>query len=382
MHTQNNKSPNETPTSATTLEINLNAIEANLNFYRSFLNANTKIVCMVKADAYGAGAVRIAQTLQDQSADYLAVATPAEGIELRHSGITTPIMVMNPEPNNLPPLFHHHLEPEVYSFRLLNALSEQAERTKLPTPLPIHIKIDTGMHRLGFNPSTDLNLLINKLKHSPRLLLTSVFTHLVGSDDPSLNTFSNAQYTTFLNATQHLQNAFPHKILRHICNSAAIQYLPQFHLDMVRLGLGLYGINPRGNVMLHNVSTLKTKILQIHNVEYPDTVGYNRKGILTRNSRIATLAAGYADGLDRRIGCGRTYCLVNGQKAPYVGNICMDVSMIDVTGIDCHEGDTAVIFGPSLPITRLSDATETIPYEILTNIGRRVQRVYLRTPLN
>lgn len=381
MSSQNNNPNNEITLAASTLEINLNALEANLKYYRSFLRPGTKVVCMVKANAYGAGAVRIAQTLQDMQADYLAVATTFEGIELRKAGISLPILVLNPDTDDLRPLFAHCLEPEAYSFRLLDALSQQAAQSNA-SYLPIHIKIDTGMHRLGFNPRTDIGLLISKLKDNPRLMPVSVFSHLVGSDDESLDNFSLAQFADFSAAADRIQSAFSHKILRHICNSAAIQYLPQCHLDMVRLGLGLYGINPRGNQPLYNVSELKTKILQIHPVKSYDTVGYNKRGTLSRNSHLATLAIGYADGLSRRLGCGRAYCLVNGQKAPYVGNICMDVCMIDVTGIDCREGDTALIFGTALPVTVLSDAAGTIPYEILTSIGRRVQRVYLRKPLS
>lgn len=377
---RNNLSKETNVPAASTLEINLNALEANLNFYRSFLNPGVKLVCMVKADAYGAGAVGIAQALQDQNVDFLAVAVPAEGVELRNAGLTARILVLNPEPSCLRPLFAYHLEPEVYSFRLLDALSREISQAALPS-LPIHLKIDTGMHRLGFNPDTDINLLISKLKDNPRLVPVSIFSHFVGSDDESLNNFSFSQFNAFLSAARRIQSAFSHKIDLHICNSAAIQYLPQCRLDAVRLGLGLYGINPRGNLTLRNVSELKTKILQTHFVNSSDTVGYSKKGILTRNSRIATLALGYADGLSRLLGCGRAYCLVNGRKAPYVGNICMDVCMIDVTDIDCREGDAALIFGARLPVTILSDVAGTIPYEILTSVGRRVRRVYLRKPL-
>ena len=359
----------------TTLEVNLNAVVDNLNYYRSFMKPETKMACMVKASAYGAGAVEIAKTLQDQRVDYLAVAVADEGVDLRRAGITANIMIMNPEMGSFKTLFEYDLEPEVYSFRLLDALVHAAEKEGI-TYFPIHVKLDTGMHRLGFDPLKDMPALVERLKRQTAVIPRSVFSHFVGSDSDDFDAFSARQYALFLEGSAQLQQAFRHKILRHICNSAGIEHFPGRHLDMVRLGLGLYGINSRNNAVLHNISTLKTTILQIHEVPKEDTVGYSRKGRLTRDSRIAALPIGYADGLDRKLGCGRAYCLVNGQRAPYVGNICMDVCMIDVTDIDCKEGDTAVIFGDDLPVTVLSDAVGTIPYEILTGVSSRVKRVY------
>ena len=339
------------------------------------MKPETKMVCMVKASAYGAGAVEIAKTLQDHRVDYLAVAVADEGVELRRAGITANIMVMNPEMSSFRTLFEYSLEPEVYSFRLLEALSHAAEHEGI-TNFPIHIKLDTGMHRLGFEPHKDLETLIHRLSQQKALIPRSVFTHFVGSDSDDFDQFSLRQWQLFSAAADQLQAAFPHHILRHICNSAGIEHFPERHCDMVRLGLGLYGINARNNKMLSCISTLKTTILQIHDVPASDTVGYSRKGHLTRDSRIAALPIGYADGLDRHLGCGHGYCLVNGKKAPYVGNICMDVCMIDVTDIDCREGDQAVIFGPDLSPAVLADAIGTIPYEILTSVSPRVKRVY------
>lgn len=359
----------------TTLEVNLNAVVDNLNYYRGFMKPETKMVCMVKASAYGAGAVEVAKTLQDHRVDYLAVAVADEGVDLRKAGITANIMIMNPEMGCFRTLFEYDLEPEVYSFRLLEALIHEAEKEGV-TNFPIHVKLDTGMHRLGFDPVKDMPRLIERLKRQTALIPRSVFSHFVGSDSDDFDAFSARQYELFLAGSGQLQQAYSHKILRHICNSAGIEHFPDRHLEMVRLGLGLYGINSRNNEMLHNVSTLKTTILQIHDVPKEDTVGYSRKGHLTRDSRIAALPIGYADGLDRKLGCSRAYCLVNGQQAPYVGNICMDVCMIDVTNIDCKEGDTAIIFGDDLPVTLLSDVTGTIPYEILTGVSSRVKRVY------
>lgn len=361
----------------TILEIDLNAVVENMNYYRSFMKPETKMVCMVKASAYGAGAVEIAKTLQDHHADYLAVAVADEGADLRKSGIKSNIMIMNPEMTAFKTLFEYELEPEVYSFRLLDALIHAAEKEGI-TNFPIHIKLDTGMHRLGFDPYKDMEQLIEKLKHQTAVIPRSVFSHFVGSDADGFDEFSKLQYERFLHGSDMLQKAFPHKILRHICNSAGIEHFPERHLDMVRLGLGLYGINSRNNETINHVSTLRTTILQIHDVPKEDTVGYSRKGILHRDSRIAALPIGYADGLNRKLGCGRGYCLVNGQKAPYVGNICMDVCMIDVTDIDCKEGDSVEIFGKNLPVTVLSDLLDTIPYEILTGISTRVKRVYFQ----
>ncbi len=361
----------------TTLEINLEALVDNLNYYRSFMQPGTKMVCMVKASAYGAGAVEVAKTLQDHRVDYLAVAVADEGADLRKAGITANIIVMNPEMSAFDTLFAYDLEPEVYSFRLLDALVRAAGRAGV-TNFPIHVKFDTGMNRLGFSPETDVPELVDRLRRQSAVIPRSVFSHFAVSDDPRLDSFSDRQFERFDRASRQLQEAFPHKILRHICNSAAIVRFPERHLDMVRLGLGLYGINPVGNHMLHNVASLKTTILQIRDVPATDTVGYGRMGVLTRRSRIAVIPIGYADGLDRRLGRGEGYCLVRGQKAAYVGNICMDVSMIDVTDIDCREGDAVEVFGDNLPVTVLSDKLATIPYEILTSVSDRVKRVYFQ----
>lgn len=361
----------------TTLEVNLEAIVRNLNYYRSFMKPETKMVCMVKASAYGAGSVEIAKTLQDHRVDYLAVAVADEGADLRKAGITGNIIIMNPEMSTFNMLFQYDLEPEVYSFALLEALIKAAEKEGI-TNFPVHLKLDTGMHRLGLDPEHDLPALIDRLQHQTALLPRSVFSHFVGSDSPDFDAFSAHQFELFDKASRQLQEAFPYKILRHICNSAGIERFPERHLDMVRLGLGLYGIDPIDNRVLNNVTTLKTTILQIHEVSSEDTVGYSRRGHLTRKSRIAAIPIGYADGLDRHLGCGHCYCLVNGQKAPYVGNICMDVCMIDVTDIDCKEGDTVEIFGDHLPVTVLSDVLGTIPYEVLTSVSERVKRVYFQ----
>ena len=359
----------------TILEVNLSALVQNLNYYRSFMKPETKMVCMVKADGYGAGAVEVAKTLQDHNVDYLAVAVADEGVTLREKGITQGIMVMNPEMSSFSTLFQYNLEPEIYSFRLLDALIYAAEHEGI-TNFPVHIKLDTGMHRLGFDPEKDMPQLIERLKRQTALIPRSVFSHFVGSDSDDFDAFSAQQYELFLKGAKQLQDAFPHPILRHICNSAGIERFPERQLEMVRLGLGLYGINSCNNETINNVSTLRTTILQIHDVKAGESVGYSRKTILERDSRIASLPIGYADGLNRLLGNRKGYCLVNGQKADYVGNICMDVCMIDVTDIPCEEGDLATIFGDELPPAELASRCGTIPYEILTGIAPRVKRIY------
>ena len=361
----------------TVLEVNLGALVENLNYYRSFMKPETKLVCMIKADAYGAGSVEIAKTLQDHRVDYLAVAVADEGATLRRNGITANIMIMNPEMTAFKTMFDYDLEPEVYSFRLLDALIKAAEKEGI-TDYPVHIKIDTGMHRLGFDPLHDMDALISRLKHQSAVIPRSVFSHFVGSDSDSFDDFSAHQFELFDKASKQLQAAFKHKILRHIDNSAGIEHFPNRQLDMCRLGLGLYGIDSRNNEIIHTVSTLKTTILQLRRVPAGDTVGYSRKGTIDHDSIIAAIPIGYADGLNRHLGNRRGYCLVNGKRAGYVGNICMDVAMIDVTGIDCKEGDTVEIFGEHLPVTVLSDILDTIPYEVLTCISNRVKRVYFQ----
>ncbi len=365
----------------TILEVNLNAVVENLNYYRSFLKPETKLVCMVKADAYGAGAVEVAKTLQEHRVDYLAVAVADEGVTLRRNGITQNIMIMNPEMTAFKTMFDYDLEPEVYSFRLMDALIRAAEQQGI-TGWPVHIKLDTGMHRLGFDPEKDIDEVIRRLKSQNAIIPRSVFSHFVGSDSDDFDNFSTMQFEKFDKASLKLQAAFSHKILRHMDNSAAIQHFPERQLDMCRLGLGLYGYDPRATssaASLKPVSTLKTTILQLRNVPKEETVGYSRKGVLTRDSVIAAIPIGYADGLNRHLGRGAGYCLVNGQKAPYVGNICMDVTMIDVTDIpNVHEGDMVEIFGEHLPASVLSDVLETIPYEVLTSVSSRVKKVYFQ----
>ena len=361
----------------TTLEINLKALERNVKYYRQFMQPDTQMVCMIKANGYGTGAEEVARTLQDCGVNYLAVAVADEGAALRRAGITSGIMVMNPEMSSFETLFRERLEPEVYSFSLLEALISAAEKAGIQG-YPVHIKLDTGMCRLGFNPEEDMPRLIERLKRQNALVPRTVFSHFVGSDSEDFNEFSQRQFDIFDKASQQLQAAFPHKILRHICNSAAIERFPERHLDMVRLGIGLYGVSPLNNGTINCVAKLKTTILQIREVTKGTSVGYSRRTILDHDARIAALPIGYADGLNRHLGNRKGYCLVNGKKAEYVGNICMDVCMIDVTGIPCQEGDSVEIFGSNLPVSTLAEILDTIPYEVLTGVSERVKKVYYR----
>ena len=359
----------------TTLEIDLGAMVDNLNHYRSMLAPTVKTVCMVKAFAYGAGFYEIAKTLQDHRVDYLAVAVADEGEQLRKAGITANILVMNPEMSAFKTIFDNNLEPEVYSFALLDAMIHACEHEGY-MHYPIHIKIDTGMSRLGFSPD-DMPRLIERLQGQNTVIPRSIFSHFAGSDGSEFDAFTHLQATRFDAAATALQAAFPHKILRHICNSAGIERFPEYHHDMVRLGLGLYGISPVDNRLIHPISTLRSTILQIHEVSETETVGYSRRGQIVRPSRIASIPIGYADGLNRRLGNGLGHCIVNGHRAPYVGNICMDVCMIDVTDIPCREGDAVEIFGPNLPVTQIAEWLGTIPYEVMTGISTRVRRIYM-----
>ena len=358
----------------TILEIDLDAIVDNLNHYRSFLRPGTRIVCMVKAFAYGAGFYEIAKTLQDHQVDYLAVAVADEGEQLRRAGITANILIMNPERTAFKTMFENSLEPEIYSFEMLEEMIHACERAGI-TCYPIHIKVDTGMSRLGFAPD-DMPRLIDRLRHQTAVVPRSVFSHFAGSDSPAFDAFSELQHERFARASSQLREAFGNSLLRHICNSAGIERFPQWHYEMVRLGLGLYGINPIDNSTIHTVATLRTTILQLRDVPPSETVGYSRKGKLSRPSRIAAIPIGYADGLNRHLGNGKGYCLVNGHPAPYVGNICMDVCMIDVTDIDCKVGDSVEIFGPHLPVSQLAEWLDTIPYEVMTGVSSRVKRIY------
>jgi len=366
----------ELVTHETTLEVNLNALVDNLNYFRSKLRPETKMMCMVKAFAYGSGAVEVARTLQHHRCDYLAVAVADEGAELRREGIRIPIVVMNPEKGSFGMIFDNKLEPEIYSFRLLDAFIASAEKLGL-TDYPIHVKIDSGMHRLGFEPQ-DMEQLLARLKGQTQVKVRSVFSHLSGADEAKFDTFTKQQIATFTACADQLSATFSHHILRHILNSAGIERFSESQFDMVRLGIGHYGISSLPEANLKQVCALKTIILQIKTVKAGETVGYSRKGIVDADKRIAVLPIGYADGFDRKLGNGVGEVLINGQRAKVIGNVCMDLVMIDVTGIDAKEGDQVEIFGDHLTISEVAGWLKTISYEVLTSVSRRVKRVYFQ----
>jgi len=366
----------ELVTHETILEVNLNALVDNLNYFRSKLRPETQIMCMVKAFAYGSGSVEVARTLQHHRCDCLAVAVADEGAELRREGIRIPIVVMNPEKGSFGMIFDHKLEPEIYSFRLLDAFIASAEKLGL-MDYPIHIKIDSGMHRLGFEPQ-DMDRLLERLQSQNQVKVRSVFSHLSGSDEARFDVFTRQQVAVFASCADRISAAFPHHIMRHILNSAGIERFPEFQFDMVRLGIGHYGISSLSDVNLKQVCALKTIVLQIKNVKAGETVGYSRKGIISSDKRIAILPIGYADGFDRKLGNGVGEVFINGQRAKVVGNVCMDLIMVDVTDLVANEGDVVEIFGDHLSISEVATWLKTIPYEVLTSVSRRVKRVYFQ----
>lgn len=363
----------------TVLEVNLDSIVSNYNYFRSKLPSSTGIICMVKASGYGAGSYEIAKTLQDCGAAYLAVAVIDEGIELRSRGITMPVMVMNPKTANYKSMFAYRLEPEIYTFPMLRDVISEARKNGIKS-YPIHIKLDTGMHRMGF-VEDELPELMDILVATDSVKAKTVFSHLATADCPDMDDYTELQLSRFRTYTDYMLERSSYPIRRHILNSPGILRYPQYHYDFARLGIGLYGANtlpPEMEKPLAVVSTLRTVIIAIREYEAGETIGYGRKGVLSRKSKIATLPIGYADGMNRHFGRGNISVLVNGKPAPTIGNICMDICMIDVTGIECKVGDSVEIFGSNMPLQRLADALDTIPYEILTSVSPRVKRLYYR----
>jgi len=366
----------ELKTHETVLNIDLDAIIHNFNFYRSRINPATKLLCMVKADGYGAGGIEIAKTLQYHKCDYLGVAIAEEGVLLRKEGIKLPIIVLNPEVSGFDDLFNNNLEPEVYNFRILNAFIREAEKRGIAN-YPVHLKIDTGMHRLGFTDK-DIPELARILENQKSLKIQSAFSHLAASESWDFDDFTHEQINNFRSTVEKVREELGYDFMKHILNSAGIERFPDDQMDMVRLGISLYGVSASGLNGLRNVCTLKTTILQIKDVPENETVGYGRKGSLDHNARIATIRIGYADGLSRQFGNGKGKVLVNGSLVPFVGNICMDLSMIDITGIDVNEGDQVILFGENPSLLDLSRNIGTIPYEILTSVSSRVKKVYFK----
>lgn len=362
----------------TVLEIDLNALVHNLNYYRSRLRPETKIMAMVKATSYGSGSFEIANVLQFHHVDYLAVAYTDEGIELRKAGITLPIMVMNPEIMSFDLMLKYKLEPEIYNFRLLSQLQDVLRKHN-GDAIKIHIKLDTGMHRLGFE-ERDINELVIRLGNNKNVHIQSVFSHLAASDESEHDGFTKMQLTRFKNMSEEISKSVTYPVMRHILNSSGILRFSEGQFEMVRLGIGLYGFASTAHEQNHlqHVTTLKTTISQIKNVPMNETIGYSRKGKIKRDSIIATVAIGYADGINRRLGNGIGKMLVNGKLAPIVGSVCMDMCMLDITEIPAKEGDEVIVFGKQHPVTEMSTALATIPYEVLVNVSTRVKRIYFQ----
>jgi alanine racemase len=358
----------------TVMEINLGALVNNLNFFRSRLRPSTRIMVMVKAFAYGSGSNEIANILQYHKIDYLGVAYADEGVDLRKNHITLPIMVMNPSEESFDSILTYNLEPEIYSFKIFKALTTFLNGKTCH----IHIKLDTGMHRLGFE-ERDLGELINILTSNPNIKVASIFSHLAGADELQHDTFSTTQAEKFSRWADAISEALGYKPLYHILNTPGILRLPHLQFDMVRLGIGLYGVDPttEGFHELKPVATLKTIISQVRNIAKGESIGYGRKGMAEHDMTLATIAVGYADGFSRAFSRGVGHVLINGKRAPVIGNVCMDMSMIDITGIDANEGDEVILFGTQLPIQEVAASIKTIPYEILTNTSERVKRVFV-----
>lgn len=367
----------------TVLEINLNALAHNLNIYHSMLKPTTKIMVMIKAFGYGSGGFEIAKLLEHQRVDYLAVAYVDEGVELRKAGINTPILVLNPEISNFDLMFKYRLEPEIFSLRILNKyieISHELGYDETEKILPIHIKLDTGMHRLGFEEK-EIDTLLSVIQSQNKIKVNSIFSHLAASDEPEHDKFSMQQITLFERLSNKINQTLGYPAWRHILNSNGITRFKEYQYDMVRLGLGIYGIDSSNQIqdLLLPVGALKSTIAQIKHIKKGETIGYSRKGIAKEDLVIATVGIGYADGLNRRLSNGNGYMLVNQQKAPIIGNVCMDMAMIDITGIEqVKEGDEVLIFGKELPIQLLAEQIGTIPYEVLTSISQRVKRVYFQ----
>ena len=361
-------------THETVLKVNLSALIDNVRYFRSLLKPETKLTCMVKAFAYGAGSVEVSKALQASGlVDYLAVAVADEGVELRRAGITLPIIIMDPEVAAMDLILENNLEPNVYSHQSLKTVIAAAEAKGLEN-VPIHVKIDSGMHRLGFYKE-DMPWLIERLGSTKAVRVASVFSHLAGSDEPQFDAFTLDQIHYFDSCAEELKAGLQYPIIKHICNSAGIERFSQYQFDMCRLGIGLYGFSFAG-AKLRNVCTLETTILSVKTVKAGETIGYGRHTTLKEDRVIAVIPIGYADGFDRRFSNYGGEVWVRGKRCPVVGNVCMDQAMIDVTGADARPGDIAEVFGEHMPLEELANKLGTITYEILTSVSRRVQRVY------
>ncbi len=366
----------ENQTHQTVLEINLDALLHNLHAYQQLLLPSTRLMAMVKAFSYGSGSYEIASALQFHKVDYLAVAYADEGVDLRKGGINLPVMVMNPDESAFSTLVDYNLEPEMYSLELIRSFEKFLRKEGL-TQFPVHIELETGMNRLGF-ATDDIGALLEIL-HSNVFRVQSVFSHLVASEDPGFDYFTNQQAELFRQMSDRMEQALPYHFIRHLCNTSGVSRHPELQFDMVRIGIGLYGIDSVHEAALTEVSTLRTAIAQIKHLKAGETVSYGRSGVVARDSRIATVRIGYADGYPRSLGNGRGRMLIHGRRVPTIGNICMDMTMVDITDVpEASEGDTVTVFGRNLPVAEVAKWAGTIPYEMLTGVSQRVKRVYFQ----
>lgn len=363
------------------LELNLQNCLGNYRYFRSKLQRTTKLLVLVKANAYGHGAVEFALVMQNAGADYLAVALPIEGIELRQSGISLPILVLTAGTDYFDEIIDNHLEPGIPNLYTLKALVSTLQSRGIED-FSIHIKLDTGMHRLGFMTS-ELDDLNEYLKTCPEVRVKSVYSHLAVAEDPSMDQFTLGQITMFENNAARLDDALGYHPMWHVLNSAGIERFARYQHDMVRLGVGIYGISSLPEVRLKPVASLKVKVLQVKELKSGDgAIGYGQHGLIApEGTRIATIPVGYADGIDRRLGCGHASFSLNGHRVPTIGNICMDMCMLDVTGVPVQVGDTVTIFGEDPTVSELAGILDTIPYEIMTSVPRRIERVIVRRQL-
>jgi len=360
----------------TVMEINLDAISHNLNEFRQHLNPGTKIMAMVKAFAYGAGPAEVAALLEYHRVSYLAVAYADEGVLLRNAGVTLPVMVMNPDPSASEVMIKYNLEPEIFSFLSFEKFTEAASKHGLIS-YPVHIKIDTGMHRLGFMPE-DVEVLTKKIQSTECVKIISVFSHLAASEDPALDYFTQKQVAVFLKAVEQIKDATGYPFIRHILNSSGIVRFPQYQFEMVRPGIGIYGAGHFDGLSLRTVGRFKTRISQVKRILAGEPVGYGCADVSDKERIIAILPVGYADGLNRKLGNRNGRLFIKGKMVPVIGNICMDMCMADITGLYSEAGDEAEIFGENITIDEIAEKCQTIPYEILTSIPGRVKRVFYR----
>ncbi len=360
------------------LELRLSACRSNYRYFRSLLERETKMLVLVKANAYGHGAAEFAAIMQEEGADYLAVALPLEGMELRRNGISLPILVLTSGTDFFPEMIENRLEPGIPNLYTLEALCAELDKRNM-RDFPVHLKLDTGMHRLGFG-SDELASLTAFLQSHPQVRVKSVYSHLAAAEDPAEDEFTLGQLKSFKAGADRISKALGYRPMYHVLNSAGIERFSDWQFDMVRLGIGIYGISALPDVRLSPVASFKVKILQIKHLKPEDgTIGYGRRGkISPEGTVIATIPAGYADGVDRHLGCGAASFFLNGKRVPTIGNICMDMCMLDISGVEAVPGDTVTIFGEEPSIEELARILGTIPYEILTSIPRRIERIVVR----